>query len=398
MTDAHQLIDADGLIAFAQRLVRIPSVNRPEDGLSEARAAAAVADQMRAFGWQPTVDEVAPGRPNVIARIAGGPSGPTLMFEGHTDVVTEGNRDDWSFDPFSGDIVDGRLLGRGAADMKGGVAAILYAVRALQQAGSFPGTIVLGILCDEEEMMIGAHDFIARGHAQGVDAAIVAEPEGGEVCVVQKGAVRLRVDVCGEMAHGAMPDKGRNPLPAISRFLAAVDEIEKDLQSRHGEHPHLGWTYLTPTHVAAGSIGQINVIPAHGTLTLDIRTLPGVDHDLLRRRLRGAAEDITASSGVEFAFTTLVDRPPTETPEDHPIVQALASAHEVVTGAPARYGGVPGTTDGTILSRDAGIPVVVYGPGDKWIAHQKDEYVEVADLIQAAHVYLEAAYRFLTKV
>src|SRR5690606_31296363 len=109
------------------------------------------------FGWEYEVTEVAPGRPNLVAVVeGGGGDGPTLMFEGHTDVVTEGQAEDWSVDPYGGEIRDGRLWGRGSADMKSGLAAMVYGVRALQQAGPFPGRIVLGVLCDEEEMMLGA--------------------------------------------------------------------------------------------------------------------------------------------------------------------------------------------------------------------------------------------------
>ncbi|MBA2528423.1 MAG: M20/M25/M40 family metallo-hydrolase, partial [Euzebyales bacterium] len=206
---ADLAVDDRALVAFARDLVRVPSVNRPADGLSEAPAAELVAAQMRRFGWAPVVEEVAPGRPNVIADIDGGRPGPTLLFEGHTDVVTEGNRDQWTVDPFGGEIRDGRLWGRGAADMKGGVAAMLFATAAVTAAGDFPGRIRVAALVDEEGMMLGVKDFVARGHAAGVDAAIVCEPEGGEVCTSAKGAIRLRVDARGRMAHGAMPDHGR---------------------------------------------------------------------------------------------------------------------------------------------------------------------------------------------
>ena len=390
-----QALDRDGLIEFTRRLVRVKSVNRPDEGLGEAEAAALVVDLAKAFGWSPVVEEVEPGRPNVIIDIEGGSRGKTLLFEGHTDVVTEGDPTDWSFDPFGGDLADGRILGRGAADMKGGVAALMYAARAFELGGPFPGRIRLAILCDEEENMIGVHHFVARGHAEGVDGAIVCEPEAGEICTVQKGAVRLRVDLAGEMAHGAMPHQARNPVVAAGRLVVAMEELESELQARHREHEHLGYPYITPTHFTAGSLPQLNVIPASGLLTLDIRTVPGMDHDKIREEIQSRAAAITAETGVDFEFTTLVDRCPTETPLDDPIVQSVAGAHSVVTGEEPVYGGVPGTTDGTILWRDAGIPVVIYGPGGKWIAHQADEYVEVDDLIRHAEVYVEAARRFL---
>lgn len=387
-------VDVDGLIDFTRRLVRIPSVNQPGQG--EAVVVDEVVSLARSWEWQPIVEEVAPGRPNCIIRIEGGQPGRTLLFEGHTDVVTPGDPEEWTRDPFGAELVDGRIHGRGSADMKGGLAAMLFAARAIESAGPFPGTIVLGVLCDEEEMMIGAHAFVARGHARGVDAAIVCEPEAGEICTTQKGAVRLRVDFEGRMAHGAMPHEARNPIVAATRFLSEMTKIERAYQSDPGEHPTLGLTYVTPTHVTAGSLPQLNVIPSNALLTLDIRTVPGVDHQDLLARIGTSADRIANATGVEITTTVLVDRPPTSTSHDEPIVQAVTEAHIEVTGQQPVYGGVPGTTDGTILWRDAGIPVVVYGPGGKWIAHSANEYVEVADIVSHAEVYVRAALRFLS--
>lgn len=388
-------LDRQALIAFTQRLVRVPSVNQPEIGRSEAAAVALVVEQAAKFGWSVDVEEVAPGRPNAIIRVNGGLPGPTLLFEGHTDVVTEGDHADWTVDPFGGEIIEGKLYGRGSADMKGGVAAMMFATRALQLAGPFPGTILLAILCDEEEMMIGVHDFVAKGHATGVSGAIVCEPEAGEVCNVHKGAIRLRVDVAGTMSHGAMPHQGRNPIAAMSRFIECVRQIEERLQAEHGDHPQLGLVYLTPTHIVAGSLPQLNVIPAPGLCTFDIRTIPGVDHASLLEELESVASSLGEELDVQFTLEALVDRAPTDTPVTDPVVVAVADAHRAVTGEEPVYGGVPGTTDGTILWRDANLPVVVYGPGGKWIAHQKDEFVTIDELVSAAEVYVEAASRFL---
>lgn len=387
-------IDREDLVEFTRRLVRIPSVNQPGQG--EAPVVAAVVELARSWGWEPVVEEVAPGRPNCIIRLEGGVGGRTLLFEGHTDVVTPGDPEEWSRDPFGADLVDGRIWGRGSADMKGGLAAMLFAARAIESSGPFPGTIILGVLCDEEEMMIGVHDFVRRGHARGVDGAIVCEPEAGEICITQKGAIRLRIAFEGRMAHGAMPHQARNPIGAALDLIAEIRAVEARYQADPGEHPNLGLTYLTPTHMAAGSLPQLNVIPATALLTLDVRTVPGVDHTEVLAAIGQAAERVTAATGVEISPTVLVDRPPTSTSLDDPVVEAVAAAHREVTGSEPVYGGVPGTTDGTILWRDAGLPVVVYGPGGKWIAHQADEYVEVDDLIRHAEVYVAAALRFLS--
>jgi succinyl-diaminopimelate desuccinylase len=383
-------IDTSGLVAFAQALVRIPSVNKLSDGLGEGPAAALVADQMHRFGWRPLVEESAPERPNVIAVLDGGLPGPTLMFEGHTDVVTEGDASAWSRDPFGGELVDGRLYGRGAADMKGGVAAMIFAAAALAAGGPFPGRLVVAALADEEGMMLGAKDFVGRGHAAGVDAAIICEPEGGEVCIAQKGALRLGVEARGKMAHGAMPEHGLNPIPPLAAFVASCKGLEAELQERAGRHQLLGLPYITPTVIGAGSPDQLNVIPDRAWLGLDVRTTPAVEHAQLVHRLRAACGD-------GLKLSVLEDRPATETPADHPVVLAVVEAHRRIYGSTPPLGGVPGATDGTILARDAGLPIVTYGPGGKWIAHQVDEYLEIEELTRAAEVYLEAARLFLSR-
>ncbi len=330
----------------------------------------------------------------------GDAAGRTLLFEGHLDVVTEGDPDAWTFDPYAGDVVDGRLRGRGSADMKSGVAAMIYAARAVQ-LGGFSGTLVIAALADEEGLMLGAKRLAAdlvAGAVPGVGrvhGAIICEPEGGEACPVAKGAIRVLITLTGRMAHGAMPEHGRNPLPAAGSLLIGLSELERGLRLRHGRHALLGEVNLTPTVVSGGSAEQINVIPAHATVGVDIRTVPGVDHAELLTVLAGLAASVAADAGLEAEVEVLDDRPPVDTPVDHPLVAAMLAGHLAATGLPGAIGGVPGTTDGTILTRDAGIPTVVYGPGGKWIAHQADEEVAVAEVVASARAYVVAARRFL---
>jgi len=391
-------VDDEAVVAFTRELVRVRSVNDPAGGASEAPAATLVADRMRSFGWDPVVEEVAPGRPNVVAVVdGGGGPGPTLMFEGHTDVVTEGDLAAWTVDPYAADVRDGRLYGRGSADMKSGVAAMIYAVKALRDAGPFPGRVVVAALVDEEGMMLGAKHFARTALAAEIDGVIVCEPEAGEICPTSKGAVRLRLDLTGAMAHGAMPQEARNPLAVAAAVVAGLPALEKKQQDEHGEHEHLGWTYLTPTVVLGGDVDQINVIPATATVCVDARTVPGLDHGSMIEAVGDLARRAGEAGGVQVELTVVDDRPAVSTPLDHPVVRALHRAHESVVGEPARYGGVPGSTDGTILTRDAGLATVVYGPGGKWIAHQADEFVEVNEIVRCAHVYAQAARLFVTE-
>ncbi|MCM2580025.1 M20 family metallopeptidase [Streptomyces meridianus] len=391
------VVDTDAAVSLTRDLVRLRTVSAAGSEEVERPAAELVSRLFTAFGWEHEVSEVAPGRPNVVAVVEGGGGpGPTLMFEGHTDVVTEGDPGDWSIDPFGGEIRDGRLWGRGAADMKSGLAAMIHAVRALQLAGPFPGRIVLGVLADEEGMMLGAKAFAASPLAAEVDAVIVCEPEGYEVCTSARGGIRIRLALTGVMAHGAMPQEARSPLVAGARIVEALAGVQGWAQNRFGTHPHAGKVTVTPTVLRAGDPDQLNVIPAHGLVGVDVRTVPGTDHGELTGRIRRAAEVAAGTEGVGVELTVVDDRPAVEVPENHPVVTALVAAHRREHGTPPPFGAVPGTTDGTILTRDAGLPTVVYGPGGKWIAHQKDEYVEVREIGEYARVYAAAARHFLT--
>ena len=397
MTSGQDEFDPAAVVALTSALVRLRTVHESEAADVETPAAELLARTMRGFGWDVTVTEVSPGRPNVVAQVRGARPGLTLMFEGHLDVVTEADPDLWSFDPYSGEVVDGRLRGRGSADMKSGVAAMVHAARAVQ-LGGFDGRIVLGALADEEGMMLGAKycaGEVRAGVWGVVDGVIVCEPEGGEVCPAAKGAIRLQVELIGAMAHGAMPQMGRNPVPAICSLLVGLDQIQQAIRAQTGTHPLLGEFSLTPTVLRAGSHDQLNVIPATATLALDIRTIPGVDHRMLIELVTRLADTLAAESGLHARITVIDDRPSVDTPVDSPVVEAMFAGHQAATGRPAVLGGVPGTTDGTILTRDAGLPTVVYGPGGKWIAHQADEYVEVEDIVISTRAYIAAARYFL---
>jgi succinyl-diaminopimelate desuccinylase len=391
------VIDESGLIAFTQALVKTRSVVDPVLGTTEAAAAAVVLAQMREFGWEPLVEEVAPGRPNIIAFVTGdGGDGPTIVFEGHTDVVTEGDRTDWTLDPYSGEVRDGKLHGRGSADMKSGLAAAIYAVRALELAGPFPGRVAVCALVDEEGMMLGAKHLAASGQLAGADGAVICEPEGGEICITAKGAIRVRFDLHGVMAHGAMPHMGRNPIAATGALLVAIEQLQSDVQAEIGASEAIDAPWITPTVLVAGTGPQINVIPSASQIFVDVRTTPAIDHAGLLARLAELGTSVSSPYGVTAALSVIDDRPAVEISRRHPMVKALAAAHLAVHGRPAVLGTVPGTTDGTILTRDASVPTVVYGPGGKWIAHQADEFVLVDEIVRAAMVYALTAREFLS--
>ncbi len=392
------LRDRETVIHLTQKLVRIDSVFRDDGVSTEQEAAEFVAQYLRAIGIETHVEEVAPGRPNVIGIIDSGKPGKTLLFEGHTDVVTEGNREAWKYDPFGAEIVDGRMYGRGTNDTKGNLACMITACQSiLLDEEAFTGKIILCIPCDEEGLMLGIKHFIKQGWADGVDGAIICEPEENQVCIAQRGAIRLRVDIYGKMAHGAISWSGINPNWRMARFITEMEKLEKEEQLRLGEDPFLKWPTITPTILRAPVKGdaQINVIPDHCMTTLDIRTVPAQDHDELLAKIEAIIDRMKAEDpDFNVELTVLDNRPATATDKDEPVVQAIYQAVKDVLETEPRYNGVPGATDGTFLHVH-GVPIVTIGAGDREIPHQIDEYVDIEELAETTAIYRKAALLFL---
>ena len=393
-------IDESELVELTRDLIRIPSVVRPGDpAATEAAVAAYVERWLRREGFEVEVHEVAPGRPNVLAWI-GEASGPSLLLEGHTDVVTEGNAAEWRYAPFGADLVDGRIYGRGSADMKSGLAAAMIAAAAVKRSGAgLGGRLVVGALVDEEGDMIGAKHLCTTELGRALTAAIICEPEQNELCLEQRGVVWARVTARGHMAHGAMPEAGVNPISALGALLREAPALERRLRRLCRRSPHLRPPTVTPTVVQSPVQGvpQSNVIPSLAQATLDVRLTPGPDGDAVAKEIDiacqrameavpGATVEWQAVNG--FRLATRVER-------GEPLVRAMVRGVRQATGHAPRFGGVPGSTDGTILRMTLGIPIVTCGPGNRLIPHQVDEYVEVRELVDAAKIYVASALNFL---
>ena len=401
VADVLSRIEPDELIALTRDLVRIPSVIRPGDPTgTEAAVAAHVERWLRAEGFAVEVHEVAPGRPNVLGALGAGSAGPTLLLEGHTDVVTEGDASEWSHPPFGGELVDGRIYGRGSADMKSGLAAAMVAAAAIKRSGArLGGRLVVGALVDEECGMIGARHLCTTAIGRALSAAIICEPEQNELCLEQRGVVWARVTVRGRMAHGAMPEAGVNPITALGALLREAPALERRLRRLCRRSPHLRPPTVTPTVVRAPVQGvpQSNVIPSLAQATLDVRLTPGPDADAVAKEI-----DLACQHAMEACPGATVEWQPvngfrlaTRVERGEPLVRAMVRGVRQATGRPPRFGGVPGSTDGTILRMTLGIPIVTCGPGNRLIPHQVDEYVDVSELVDAARIYAASALNFL---
>ncbi|HXJ78686.1 MAG TPA: M20 family metallopeptidase [Candidatus Methylomirabilis sp.] len=397
-------IDPDEVVELTRTLVRIPSVYRPGDPEgTEARVASFVEAWLRREGFEVEVQLVALGRPNVLGWL-GEKTATTrsLLLEGHTDVVTEGDPSHWSWPPFGADLVDGRIYGRGAADMKGGLAAAMIAAAAFKRAGIAPrGKLVVGALVDEEGGMLGVRHLVKTPIGRELDAAIICEPEDNELCLEQRGVIWARVRARGRMAHGAMPEQGVNPIACLATILREAPRLQQRLRKRSERSRYLRPPTVTPTVIQGPPPGvgvpQSNVIPAVAEMTLDIRLTAGVDAEAIRGELEQLCESVSEAHPdvklewepvAPFRLATRVDR-------SEPLARAMMRGVRQATGRAARFGGVPGSTDGTVLRMELGVPIVTCGPGNRLIPHQVNEFVEVAQLVDAARIYAAAALNYL---
>lgn len=408
-------VDHKALFKLTADLVRINSVWDPDSGSSEQKAAEHVAKWAQKKGFEVQVDQVTPARPNVIVTWNAGSDGRRLMFEGHTDVVTPGDVKAWQYNPFGADIVQGRMYGRGTNDTKGNLAAMLIAMDAIKKSDiELFGSIVGGVLCDEEDQMLGVQDFIKRGHADDVTGAIICEPQDGMICTSQKGAIRVSYTLFGRMSHGAMPLSGLNTAPALVELIKGLQRLESDAVQKLGMDEHLGWPSFTPTVIQtpAEGVAQLNVMPGDSKLLVDVRTISGQSHENIKKDLKALAQRVTQSvadhySGydkilnldrdrelrIEVEFLT--DRPCTYTDPQDPVVLAADWGTRKVMPKEPVYGGVPGATDGTYLWALKGIPIVTMGAGDRQVPHQVDEWVDLDQLAQTANIYALTALHYL---
>jgi len=364
--------------AILADLVRARSQN-PMDG--EAAVADYITEFLRRVGLEVTSPEVLPGRPNVVGRLRGSGGGPVVAFNTHMDTVPEGNG--WTRAPFEGEVIDGRLYGRGAADAKGPLAAFLAAIEALAgSAVQLRGDLVMTAVVDEETGSRGARALVP---ALEVDMAVVGEPTSMDVGIAHRGSLRPVLAVNGRTAHSSRPDQGVNAIyqsvPVVEAFRSYADRI------RGRTHPLCGSPSAAITMMSAG-VAE-NVIPGLCELTLDRRMIPGEVEAEVVAEIEQVLADVRAARpdvDVRIARMLATTGGASELDPDHPlVVLALASAH-AATGQQASVIGLSGACDMTHF-RAHGVPCVVLGPGDSAQAHQPDESIDIRELHQGALAY-----------
>jgi succinyl-diaminopimelate desuccinylase len=380
-------IDAAGWPDLLADLVRTPS--HPGVPRQEEAVVRVLADWLAARGIGCEVREVAPGRPNLLARVAGREAGKRLVLCGHTDTVPL-NAGEVGVG-FSADVRDGRMFGRGACDMKGALAAMAAALSAL--ASTLPrGEVVLAAVADEEMESLGAEALVAGGFT--ADGAIVGEPTGNRLALGHKGLEWLEIRFEGRAAHGGTPEAGINAIVAATRFLALLeDRLKPALAAR--AHPLLGPPTINAGTIAGGD--QPSTVAASCVVRVDRRTVPGESFASVTAELQTLMDEAgrlvpgirSTVARMPGGMRTLEHLPAVLDPA-HPLAQAVQSVLEQKE-APVAF---PAWTDASLLSNFADIPCVVLGPGDLALAHSPRESVPLAEVREAAGIYARAAAAF----
>lgn len=367
-------------LAIARELVRFPTYG---DVLGvEAPAVEWLAARFRRLGIPHTVRSEHGRAFNLTARI--GEGGPSIILNSHLDVVPPGDSASWATDPFEPHVADGRLYGRGSCDAKGSVAAMVAAFERLYaRRRALKGTVILALVGGEER----GGEGVCREIAQGLkaDAAIVGEPTGLMPRVAHKGRVVLEVVTRGKPAHSSNPDAGVNAISAMARLLPGFEALHG--AARQVTHPLLGAASSAVTRIAGGV--AVNVVPAECRIWIDRRLLPGEVPDRVIGTYREVIErGRAADPALEAELIVLeVTRPAEAGSTALPgILQEVGGR---VLGRPVGVGGFPATCDMTHLVHKAGVPTVIFGPGDLEAAHRFNEWISVAELYQAAEVYYQ---------
>lgn len=407
----------DEMVNCISDTIQIPSINpyldtslKDERIGGETRVNTYLKPVMESFGLQTDLWEEEAGRANLVGVCRGTGGGHSLIFNGHVDTVAPGPLELWDIaGPFSGKIVNGKIYGRGAVDMKGADVAAIYAIEALLQAGFKPkGDVIIETVPGEEMMQheIGTTATVKRGYR--ADAAIVVEgsapPDRLAILTASPGVLILKVTIRGKAAHSSMRDEviragGRGKAVAVSavdRAMIIYNGLRR-LEEEWGQtktHPAFsrpGHFTLCPT-TFAGGLGGIAFIPEECSITYVIWHAPQETQEQVKDELRTYIHNLAQTDSwlrdnpPELDWWKNWWWPPYDIPKDSPICGAAALAYEAVLNEPAKFNGFVAVDDASFLNR-AGIPTITMGPGSIEIAHTANEYIEIQDLLDAAKIY-----------
>ncbi|WP_027229625.1 M20 family metallopeptidase [Phyllobacterium sp. UNC302MFCol5.2] len=354
---------------------------------NERLTAMIVAEKLRSEGVEALVYEVAPGRTNLVARIAGTGERPALAFSAHFDTIGV-ELDRWSVDPFGGEVRGGRLYGRGAADMKGGMAAMTVSALKIVRSGvRLKGDLLLTFSAAENSNCLGAHRLVEDGHFEGVGALLVSEPTGNRAFVTEKGALWLRVSAKGEYGHNAFSeDRSGDRGNAIIRLARYLDRAH-DLKLSAPAHRH-----VKPPTINIGLIrGGLStpLIPGDASADVDVRLVPGQSSEQVLQAFHDIADENITIEQLDLKL-------PVDTADDHPFARLCVEACRAEGTADPGPAGVAYYSDGAVIAPRLGLPMVIIGPGEVGMSGAIDEYVYVEKLESSTRIFERVAKDYLS--
>lgn len=380
-------MDYQAMHGLLQDLVRTPSPNPPG---TERDVVRRLEDSCRELGFAVEIEEVEPGRPNLYAWV-GDVEGPGLLLLAHTDTVPVGSG--WTRSPTGGEIEDGRLYGRGSADMKAGIAAAVAAMAAVAAGLTpLPGHVMLAAVVDEEESGKGARALLRRDLSR-IEWAVVPEPTEMQTIIACRGNCYVDVDIRGKAAHAGSPEQGSNAIYGAARAVEAVRRLHSELQETR--HPLLGSASWSVGTIEGGSATAI--VPDNCRVTMDRRLLPGETGAQARVQVERALRELELErDGLSATATLAMEMPGFELDSEHPLVQTVRAATVDSGGADRPSVGWTAACDGGFIADDAKIPTLVLGPGSVVNeAHQADESIELAEVELAARTFALTISRLL---
>jgi succinyl-diaminopimelate desuccinylase len=380
--------DSRELIELTKQLVGIRSENPPGE---QNEIGDFIESRMREIGLEVERYDLEPGKPNVIGKLEGKIARPVLMLNGHVDTVPVGDAARWRSDPFKPVVRDAKLYGRGAADMKGGLAAMIHAAKNIVKMDSeLKGTLLIACVVDEEVTGYGTKSLVERGY--NADFAVVGEPTECAVLTAHKGVLEFNVSTTGISAHASTPRNGLNAIYKMSKVILAfqkyLDELEKN------SHPLVGSPSVNVGKIWGGVASS--VVPERCEIAVERRILPGEDPDGVKHGIQEVLETVKNDDPelkLDWRVTLEVDA--SETPFDSLIARISLEAVSEVTGIAQRPKGFAAACDMRFLVNRGKIPTVILGPGSLDQAHVSDEYVETKQLIDAARIYRLIARKLL---
>jgi acetylornithine deacetylase len=380
-------INRQALVSLMQALIHINSVNPllSSKGVGEADIAGYIGGYLKKLGLTVRYQNIQKDRINVIGIWKGTGGGPTLMLNGHTDTVSVENM---TADPFDARIDDGKLYGRGALDMKAGVAAQISAVQTLIESGiKLKGDVILALVADEEYASIGTEAVV---NEYGADAAIICEPTDLQIIIAHKGFAWIKIDIFGRAAHGSLPHRGIDAIVKAGKLLTEIENYARTNLTRK-THPLLGSPSIHASLIKGGT--ELSTYPDYCKVQLERRNLPGEDRQVVTAEMHKLLQDIYSQDNQFKAdLDVFFFRPAFEISPDQPIVQCVRRAFESTCYRAPKFEGMWAWLDSAILAQ-AGIPAVIFGPsGDG--EHAAVEYVDVESVITTTKVLVQTMMDF----